>query len=115
MVRFLSFGFLKLGEELIELVVALVPEALVLGQPGRRLAQWLGLEVADPRRCAPAARDQASLLEHLKVAGDGRLRHPERGRQRGDRCVSQRQPGEDGATRGIRQRGEDRVEIGCHL
>src|SRR5919112_4528981 len=66
-------------EERIELVEPLVPERLVAREPLGRLSQRLRLEVAQACRCAPAPRDEASGLEHLEVARDRGLRHPERG------------------------------------
>ena len=112
---FLSLGLLESGEKLVELPVPLVPEALVLREPFRRLAQRFRLEVADTGSGLTGAGDEAGLLEHLQVAGDGRLRHLEGRRQGGNRRVPLRQPGQDRTTRRISQRREDRVEVNRHL
>src|SRR3982074_2685448 len=40
-------------------LVALVPEALVAGQPGGHIAKRLGLQVAEPGGGAPGPRDEA--------------------------------------------------------
>jgi hypothetical protein len=110
-----SLRLLESGEELVELAVPLVPEALVLGEPRGGFAQRLRLEMADAGSCLTGAGDEAGLLEHLQVARDGRLRHLERRRQGGNRRVALRKPGEDRTPRGIRQRREDRVEVNRHL
>jgi hypothetical protein len=60
---------------------------------------------------AAAARDEPGLLQHLEVAGDGRLRHAEGGGELGDGGVSLPQPRQDGATRRIGECPKDGIEL----
>src|SRR6202167_6429006 len=60
-------GRLQRGQQVVEPLVALVPEPLVAGQPGGHLAERLGLQAAEPCGSPPVPRDQARLLEHLQV------------------------------------------------
>src|SRR5215471_14232453 len=64
---------LKRGEQLIEPLMALIPEPLIPGQPRGHLTQRLGLEMAEPGGRPAGAGDQARILEHLQVLRDGRL------------------------------------------
>src|SRR5580700_1301990 len=86
---------LKRCEQVVEALVALVPEPLVAGQPGRHVAQRLGLQVTEPRGRAAGARDKARVLQHLQVPGDGRLGHPERLGELGHGGLAVGQPGQD--------------------
>src|SRR5262245_39611728 len=99
------------AKELVQSTVALIPELLVAGEPGRRLAEGFGLQMAEPGRRSAGARDQAGVLEHLEVPGDGRLRHRERGREVPDRKVTLGEASEDRAAGGIRERPEHRAEL----
>src|SRR5580692_7098539 len=58
---------LQCGQQVVEPLVALVPEPLVAGQPGGHLAEWFRLQAAEPCGRPPCPRDQARLLEHLQV------------------------------------------------
>jgi len=62
MILFLSLGLLESREKLVELPVPLVPEALVLREPGGGFAQRLRLEVADAGSGLTRAGDEAGLL-----------------------------------------------------
>ena len=57
------------------------------------------------------AGNEPGLLEHLEVAGDGRLRDAEGRGQLGDRGVTLGQPGQDGAAGGIGEGAEDDAEL----
>src|ERR1700734_1651683 len=74
MAGILFLSGLQCRQQVIEPLVALVPEPLVAGQPGGHLAERLGLQAAEPGGGPPVPRDQAGLLEHLQVLGDRRLR-----------------------------------------
>jgi hypothetical protein len=97
-------------QQLIEPLVAFVPEPLVAGQPGGHLTQRLGLQAAKPRGRPPRARDQTRLLEHLQVLGDGRLGHGERRGELGDGGLTLTQPGQDLPAGGVGERPEHETE-----
>src|SRR5580704_9971273 len=101
---------LQVGEQRVELVEALAPEAPVGGDPVERAVERLGLEVARPELGVASPRDQAAALEDLEVLGDPRQRHGEGGGQVADRRVAPRQAAEDGAPGRVRQGGEGRIE-----
>src|SRR5271170_6546519 len=71
---------LQCRQQVVEPLVALVPEPLVAGQPGGHLAERFRLQAAEPCGRPPCPRDQARLLKHLQVPGNGRLGHAERRR-----------------------------------
>src|SRR5215472_9692380 len=106
---------LQRREQLVEPLVALVPEPLVAGQPGGHLAERVGLQVAEPRGRAPGPRQQARLLQHLQVPGDRRLGHAERRGELRDGRVALRQPGQDRPPGRVRQGPEDQADLVCVL
>src|SRR5258708_2476625 len=58
-----------------ELVEASIPEASVVIEPGPRVLQGLGLEMARAPLGIAAVRDQARALQDLQVLGNGRQAH----------------------------------------
>src|SRR5215467_1532467 len=61
---------LQRREQLVEPLMALVPEPLIAGQPCGHVTEWLSLKVAEPGRRPPGPRDQARVLQHLQVLRD---------------------------------------------
>src|ERR1022692_1788057 len=102
---------LQCREQLVEPLMALVPEPLVAGQPGGYLAQRLGVQVAEPGGRPPGAGDEPRVLQHLQVPGDGRLGHAERRGQLCDGGIPLGQPGQDRPPDRIRERPEDEAQL----
>src|SRR5689334_16321716 len=71
---------LQRREQLVEPLVALVPEPPVPGEPVRRLTEGLALQVAETGGRAARPRDEPCPLQHLEMPGDRRLGHLERRR-----------------------------------
>src|SRR5215475_80940 len=105
---------LQRREQLVEPLVALLPEPPVAGQPGGDLAERLGLQVAEPGGRAPGPRDQPRGLQHLEVPGDRRLGHAERRGELGDGRVALGQPGQDRPPDRIGERPEYEAELVVH-
>src|SRR5215831_12344612 len=106
---------LQCREQLVEPLVALVPEPLVARQPGGYLAERLGLQVAEPGGGALGPRQQARPLQHLQVPGDRWLGHAERRGELRDRRVALGQPGQDRPPGRIRERPEHQADLVCLL
>ena len=76
------------------------PSSPVADEPGRRLAERLRFQVAEPSGPGVGARS-ARLLQHLQVPRDRRLRHRERTSELADGQVAAvGEPGEDRPTGG---------------
>src|SRR6202035_4498739 len=93
--RALFLAGLQGGEQVVEPLVAFIPEPLVAGEPGGHLAQRRGLQAAEPGGRPPATRDQARVLQHLQVPGDRRLGHAERRGELGDGGLTVGETGQD--------------------
>ena len=83
------------GEHRVEAREALLGPALVPLDPLGHEVEHLRFQVHRAALCLPAAADQAGVLEHLEVLGDGLEGHLVGRRDRVDRGVAHRQPGDD--------------------
>src|SRR5262245_10080403 len=101
--RFLASQFI---EDMIETRKRDFPELTVLVEPRARLGQALRFEPAGSALRVAVPRNQPGLLQHLQVFGDRRLSHVERLGELVDSGLAERQPGEDGPPRRVRQRRE---------
>src|SRR5438876_10678835 len=101
---------LEVLEEHVELLEPLLPILPIARQPVRGLLKRFWLEVTHTRGRAPPPRDQPGLLENLEMAGDRRLRDPERRTQFADVRVAGRQPRQDRASCGVREGSKHRVQ-----
>ncbi len=74
------------------------------------------MEAARTPLCIASAHHKSGALQDLEVLGDGGEADAERAGQIGDRGFAAREPGEDGAPRGIGEGGEGGAEmVGGHL
>src|SRR5580698_2702782 len=106
-------GGLQRGQQVVEPLVALVPDPRVAGQPGGHLAQRPGLQAAEPGGRPPGPRDQAGVLKHLQVLGDRRLGHAEGRGELGNGRLAFGQPGQDRPPRRVGERPEYQAELVC--
>src|SRR5262245_12312597 len=98
----------------IEAVEALLPEPAELVEPVRDPFQPRGFQTAWPELGRAPARDDAGLLQHLEVLGDGGLAEIERLAQLRHRRLAPRQAGDNRAPGRVRERGERHGEWVSH-
>lgn len=98
---------IQIAGEPVELVL---PETPIAGDPGIGLAHGACDEPAAADPAVAAANDQAGPFEHLQVLGNGGKGHAERPGQGADRRLAGGETGKHGASRGIGEGGERRVE-----
>ena len=88
---------------------------LVPLDPLRHEVEHLRLQVHRAALCLPAAADQAGVLEHLQVLGDGLEGHVVRRGDRVDRGVAHRQPGDDVAPGRVGEGREHLRQLVAHV
>src|ERR1700733_7798630 len=100
----------------IETIEAFFPEAAVMLDPVGNVAQWRRFKPARAPLSLPSTRNEAGMLQHLQVTGDGRHAHCKWLGEIGDRGLSVDQPREDGAAGWVGEGGEGGAEsVGIHL
>ena len=82
----------------------------VIVEPAVDVAQRLELDAAEVLLRRPASGDEAGLLQHADMFGDGTHGEREGLRQLGDRGFAVEKPGQDRPACGVRERGECVVE-----
>jgi hypothetical protein len=87
-----------------------LPEFAVYEQPLGRVAEWSRNQPTDVLAPLLLPLDQARVLEHRKVLGDGGQRDGERLGEDRERRLAQAEPFQNGAAGGIGECREDRVE-----
>src|SRR5438874_330924 len=102
---FLALTLLLLGLHYLQIILqaveAFLPQPAIALEPGADVLEGVRLDAAGPPLRLAASRDEAGTLQHLEVLGDGGEAHLEGLGQLGHRGLAQRQPREDGPTRGI--------------
>ena len=113
MMRFLSAvwlwcGFLvHAGQHGVQPAEALLRLAPVALDPLGHQVEHLGFQVTGPTLRVALLGDQAGVLQHLEVLGDGLDGHVVRCGELADRGVTDRQPSDQVAAGGVGQGGED--------
>src|SRR5688572_25797610 len=85
----------------VESLVALVPELPEVAGPFGHFLEGCRLEPAWAPLCITSSRDQPGALEHTKVLRDRGPAHVERLGQFAHGGLAGREPGQDGAARGV--------------
>jgi hypothetical protein len=98
------------GLEVVEPALPLLAER---SQPGVDVLQRADDQFAGAPLCVLAVPDEPGLLEDPQVLRDRRLAQPERSAELGHRRRPVGEPREDGAARGICERGEGPIEERC--
>src|SRR6266446_8488990 len=99
---------LKAVQIFVQPIEAFFPEGSVPLDPIADVLERGSLESRWPPLSVAAARDEAGILQHSQVLGDGREAHPERLSERGDGGLSAYgEPGNYRAARGIGERAQD--------
>lgn len=93
-------------------VEALLPEHAVLRDPVGGRAERSGIEATVVKAPFAAPLQEPRLFEDLHVLRDRGQRDVEGFRELGDASFSEREAGEDGAARRIRERPESLIEGG---
>ena len=102
-------------QDVVETAVALLGLPPVALDPLRHEVEDLGFQVHRTPLGVAAATDQAGVLEHPQVLGDGLDAHVVGLGELADRGIGDRQPGDDVAAGGVGQGREDPGErIGGH-
>lgn len=92
-------------------IEASAPESAVELEPVLRARQCLGPQPATPVLANPLIRNERSLFQHLEVPRDRGERDVEGFCKLPDRRLAAREPSQDRAARGIRERTESMVEL----
>ena len=107
-----SFGLVgQVGQQGVEALVALLGLPAVPLDPRGHEVEHLRFEVDGATLGLPAAADQAGVLQHPQVLGDGLDRHVVGLGQLVDRGVGQGQPGDHVPPGGVGQRREHLREL----
>jgi hypothetical protein len=106
---------LQCGEPLVQSPEAAVPETSIVLEPRVNFRKRRCSDSTRPPLGLAAPRHETSRLEYANVLGHRARRHPERFSELCDRRLTFQESIEDGAPRGIGERGEGGAElIACH-
>ena len=108
--RWLATDVASRGEIRRELIELEFPEPPVAFDPRRRAAHRRGDECRAADASLPPHPSESSAFQNVDVLGNCRQGHDEARRELADRPLASRQAGDYGASGGVGERGERRIE-----